>query len=116
MGVVVTFEMQDRRSIVRCPTQRTAYLSQAEAISAAIGSDRRFICAHKCVVCGFWHAGAAYLRCPTRKVPHGSRELAQVAADRLNANSDGLGTNYPYHCPECEQWHCGRPHKGRTLQ
>lgn len=52
--------------------------------------------------------------CGCRKVPHGSRESAQKAADRLNATPDGWGRNYPFQCAE-GRWHVGRPHKGKTV-
>lgn len=100
---------------VLCPHQRLAYRSESEAVRAS-QSMHRFPGAHMCPTCGFWHAGARYAHCPTRKVPHGSRDEAQEAADNLNARPDGWGTNYPYECEACGQWHVGRPHKGKRLQ
>lgn len=100
---------------VLCPRQMLAYRSETDALTAS-RTKHRFPSAHLCGTCGFWHAGALYARCPSRKVPHGSKAEAQSYADRLNAKADGFGVNYPYECPTCSQWHIGRPHKGKTLQ
>ena len=100
---------------VLCPHQRLAYLTQGDALLAS-QAMHRFPVAHLCPTCEHWHAGSRHTRCPSRKVPHGCKEEAQLAADRLNAKPDGYGRSYPYECSTCGQWHVGRPHKGKTLQ
>ena len=103
-------------SVVICPRHRIAYGLEAEALIASRAMRHRYPAAHVCPTCGYWHAGPRYAHCVSRKVPHSCKEEAQAHADRLNANPDGWGTNYPYECRKCGQWHVGRPHKGKTLQ
>lgn len=100
---------------VLCSRQRPAYRSEADALARSEKVDR-FPSAYECPVCGFWHAGPLHRHCSSRKVGHTSIREAQWHADRLNADPDGFGTNYPYRCDECGQWHNGRPHKGKMLQ
>lgn len=91
---------------VICPRQKQAFDSR-ESCDATV--------AHLCPVCGFWHRGMLYVHCVTRKVPRASEQDAQREADRLNASPDGYGRNYPYKCTKCDNWHVGRPHKGKTV-
>lgn len=93
---------------VLCPRQKQAFATRKAALSDGA-------VAHLCPVCGFWHKGPLYLRCGSRKVPRATRTEAQREADRLNANPDGWGKNYPYKCSECGNWHVGRPHKGKMV-
>jgi len=62
-----------------------------------------------------FYAPPKYARCPSRKVPWQSEAEAQREADRLNADPDGWGKNYPYRCDDCGRWHNGRPHKGKSV-
>lgn len=98
---------------VLCPRKMVAYQQEADALAACRTNIKG---AHRCPICEYWHAGPLYTHCPSRKVPYASKSEAQTYAARMNARPDGYGTNYPYECPTCGQWHVGRPHKGKTLQ
>lgn len=52
-----------------------------------------------------------YVDCRTGKVPHPTREQAQLAADRMNARTDNIGVCTTYLCTRCSFWHIGREYK-----